>query len=160
MKYEFKRHRPEIPMREDQIDLIVEGFGKTFTPRRAAGWAMISYYHLTKWLKRGQDDHDEGKDTLYAQLFLKVARRLSEKANDILSRLETAPNNSGALTWILEKCLKQDYGSESEEYKELVDLYGKLFDSYKRLADNSSIAQGVQSHGSEEVGQEMDTERD
>jgi hypothetical protein len=152
MKFESKAHRPVIEMREDQVDVIVEGFATTFALRRAAGWAMVSPYHLKKWLEQGENDTEKGIESLYAQLFSKVGKALSDRAREFLEKLQGCPKNGTCLQWLLEKCFKNDYGSDTEEMKELIDLYSKLLESYKRLADNR---QGALTHG-----REMDTESD
>lgn len=146
--------RPEKLLQADKIDLIVEGFGKTFAIRRAAGHAHESPYHIRKWLLQGEQDVLNELDTINAQLFLKVAHRLSEKAAEYIAKLETCPNNAGSLTWLMEKCLRDDYGQDSEEYKELVDLYKKLLESYRRLQESNPL------HGVRNDGREMDSKGD
>jgi hypothetical protein len=148
LKYKPQAHRPVVELREDQIPKIVEGFEFTFVLNRAAGWASVSRYHLKKWLHMGANDLDEGKhDTIYAQLFTQVGISLSNKAKEFLSKLQKCPRNAGALQWLLEKCFKNDYGTDSDEMKEMIDLYEKLLESYKRLADNR--VQGALDHGRE-----------
>lgn len=153
MEYSPKLGAPVKPLLPKHIDKIVEGFGKTFALRRAAGWAEISPYHLRKWLLQGERDLLDGVKSNYAHLFIKVAKQLSEKASTYIERLEHCPNNAGSLTWLMEKCLRDDYGNDSIEYKELVDLYKKLLESYKRLQDGNPIKnEGIQD------GIEVDTE--
>lgn len=152
-----KLGRAEVFLREDQIDLIAEGFAKTFTIRRAAGYAKVSAYHVKKWIENGEQDLINDVDSINAQLFIKVAYRLSEKSADYIARLENCPNNAGSLTWILEKCLREDYGSESAEYKELLDLYKNLLQSYKTLSEKNY---SKEINNEKENEKEMDSKSD
>lgn len=142
--------RPPQLLEEEYIPKIVEGFEKCFSVRRAAGWAGLSPWYLKKWLSEGEEDLMHGVQSLNATLFLEVSYKLSQKASRYIATLERCPKNPGSIIWLLERCLRDDYGQDSEEYKELVDLYTKLLESYKRLADNSqSQLQGVINHGRE-----------
>jgi hypothetical protein len=132
---EPKPGRPYVHIQEYQIDVIVEAFGKVFTLARAAGLAHVSPYQLKRWMTTGQKDFDSGKFTLEAQLFDKVAWRLSDKAAHYIDMLGRCPDNSGCLTWLLEKGFKADYGNDSEESKELKEMFESLAAKVQRITE-------------------------
>lgn len=99
---------------------IVAGFNDTLVLRRAALYARETPYHLKYWLEVGENDANNLKDTIYAQLFYDVGQKLSFKAAKYIKELEMCPKNWQSLTWIMERCLSQDYGSHSEEIQELI----------------------------------------
>ena len=129
---------------EDKIDLIVEGFGKVFSIRRAAGWAKESPYHLKKWLDQGEDDLKNGIESPNAHLFVKVAYRLTQKASEYVATLESCPNNAGSITWLMEKCLREDYGNDAQEYKELESLYTKLMEKFTLLENSPTMTRQLE----------------
>lgn len=151
---EFHSGRPagtDKKLTEDKIPLIIEGFSQTLVMRRAAGYAKVSPYHIKKWLQDGENDAANDISSLNAQLFFQVAQALSVKSAQYISRLEGCPPNSSSLTWILEKCLREDYGAESFELKEMSEVINGLLITVKRIHDKQ--LQGVQSNG-----RKMDTE--
>jgi hypothetical protein len=148
-------HRPKgttKPLPKEKIPLIVEGFAKTFTVRRAAGYAFESPYHVKNWLEKGESDAAHEIQSDYSQLFFSVANSLTTKAAEYIKKLENCAVGATAIMWLLEKCLRDDYGQDSDDYKELVDLYKKLLESYRRLQESNPI-QGVLKDG-----REMDSE--
>lgn len=154
---EPKRGRPEGTQKElpeDKIPMIIEGFSNTFVLRRAAGWASESPYHLKQWMDKGAYDAANEVDSLYAQLFFQVAYILSKKAAEYIKKLESCPKNSNGIIWLLEKCLRDDYGQESIEYKELLDHVNKLSEIVQRYIQNPL------QHGARNHGREMDSKGD
>ena len=123
------------PLPLDKIDLLVEGFARTFALRRAAGWALESPYHVKKWLQQGEEDTKNQIVSDYSRLFLMVGQALSFKANEYIKCLEALPKNGASIMWLLQHCLKEDYGNDSDDYKELLELYKNLLHSYKSLDD-------------------------
>jgi hypothetical protein len=131
-----KRGAPFIHIQEHQIDAIVDAFRKVFTLRRAAGLARVSEYQLKRWMITGMHDFDKDESTLEAQLFSKVAHALSDKAAHYIDMLGRCPDNSGCLTWLLEKGFKADYGNDSEEAQELREMFESLAEKVNRITDN------------------------
>lgn len=136
--------KKELP--EDKIPMIIEGFSKTFVLRRAAGWASESPYHLRQWMEKGAEDAAHQIDSIHAQLFFQVAYVLSKKAAEYIKILEGCPKNSNGIIWLLEKCLREDYGQDSIELKEVLDHVNKLSEIVQRYIQNP-LQHGARNHG-------------
>jgi hypothetical protein len=104
-------------------DLMVVGFERTLSLRHAALHAGETPYHLRTWITQGQEDAESGKDTLCAQLFFSVGKKLSGKAAHYLERIADCPKNFQALIWIMETGygLRSEYGKDSDLIQELID---------------------------------------
>jgi hypothetical protein len=122
-------------LKAEEIPKIVEGFAKCLVHSVACSYAEMPRKTVKRWLEQGAEDVENNVESLNAQLFSKVGKTLAEEANACLTKIKTCPANYSGLTWILERCMRKHYGAETEEYKELVVLYEKLFESYKKIAE-------------------------
>jgi len=141
MKEPKKMGAPVIHVDPERIPRIAEAFALVFSMRRAAGLVRCSPYHLKVWMKRGEHDVRMNINSDYSHLFLSVAEQLSYKAQQYLTKLEKCPDNAHCLTWLLERCMRADYGQDSDESKELAELYTQLLQSVKKILNQTPGAQ-------------------
>lgn len=139
-----KGGRMEREITEELIERIVLGFTKTMVLTMASGHSGVSRYLITKWLKQGDEDITNFQCTLYATLFERVQLAFAQKAELYIAKLETCPANYGSLTWLLQVCIRNEYAQESEEHKELRELYGKLLADYQNLLANKDAVNNRQ----------------
>jgi len=138
--------RPERVPKEDEINTIAYWVGENLSLPNAARHAGVDPSTLNRWMEQGREDNRDELITPYKKLFLLVSKNQAEKITKLLNRIETCPKNFGALCWILEKCFKEEFSSDAEEFKYLVEKYLKLQDAYESLTKRQSL-QGVAKNG-------------
>lgn len=104
------------------IERIINAIPEVIVQQQVAYRSRISPSTLSQWLKLGNRDINEGKNsTLYAQLTEKYYLKRSDVLKQKLDKLAGCPKNYGAITWILEKCFKDDFEVMSEAHKQLLE---------------------------------------
>lgn len=137
---------------------IIKAISDDLIISNAARHGRVTPETLKTWLSLGSDDVNAGLDTQLAAFYLDVREAQGKKISSLLDIVGNAKRNWQAAAWMLEKGAREDFGGDSYEYKELLELYSKLRDDLKRLTDNPipvQPAQGVLTHG-----REMDSESD
>lgn len=148
------RHPGTKELTKEAVDLMVEGFELTLSLRHAALHAGETPYHLKTWISQGQQDAQEEIDTIYAQLFFAVGKKLAGKAAHYLGRIAECPKNFQALVWIMES----GYGLRNE-YSKDSDLIQELIDNIKKLQNPTHQAGGESSGKTDSSKKEEDTQR-
>lgn len=123
------------------ISIVPKAF-KVHTTALASGVASST---LRRWLKEGEEDHLAKRDTIVARLYVDFGIAQSSKVLKWLEQIEERVPGWQALWELTRAVAKEDYGVDSVEYKELLDLYTKLSESFKRFSENP--VQGVQQNG-------------
>ena len=143
---ENKRGRPWT-LTPEIIDNVVSKVPYGLRLHTIAGLAQVPSTTLDRWLKQGVSDMEEGLNTLCADLWGKFALERAKKVCLWLGRIELAQPNWQALWELVKAVCKEDFGIESEEYKELLETVRKLSESIKRIMDNP--LHGVKTNGRE-----------
>jgi hypothetical protein len=120
----------------------------------AARCARIHSDTLERWLKIGEDDVINDRDTFLAQFYLQVKEKQGNKISIILQKIEDCTKNWQALAWKLEKCFREDFGIDANEFKYMLESYNKLRDDFMLMKESSKI------HGVITDGKELDQGRD
>lgn len=110
--------------------------------------AKVPKSSLDRWLKNGKHDSELGINSIFSQLWEEYNRLRTDVIVESLQTLRSCPKNYQALTWILEKCFREDFGAESVELKELKLLFMKIL---------PLLGKGESHHASEET-KELDSE--
>jgi hypothetical protein len=122
---------------------ILEAIPEVLVKTQVAYRAKIPHQRLHEWLKWGAEDLEAGTRSIYAQLAEQYNFVRSGALMEYLTRLGLCPKNYGALTWILEKCFKDEFEAKSEFQKQLEDY---VFNRLPPLID-----QGGQDGAKEEM---------
>lgn len=131
--------RPNPPGRPEGTDKklthdvslkIADAFNKTLIVKHASLIAGETPYHVRRWLAEGQADAQNCIDSDSAQLFFLVGKTLSEKVAEYIERIERCPDNYRAITWLLEKGFREDFGADSDQIKELLGIVSQLHQIY------------------------------
>ncbi len=102
---------------------LLEAVPLVIIPNQIAAYAKVPKQSLHNWLKRGQNDSIEGIASHYAQFWDEFKSLQAQVVREKLELLSTCPKNYGAITWILEKCFREDFGADSDEMRELRELF-------------------------------------
>lgn len=142
--------RPTELTEEVQARIFIS-LPKVLIQRQVAFAAMVHPSTLQTWLNRGEKDQLEGVESIYAQFSCKY---LSLRAAEIAWRiyeLGRCPDNLRGLTWVLERCFREDFGAEAAEIKELRELFTQILpllskgiadDEQQQKADDQTEPQG------------------
>lgn len=134
---EFKVGRP--PGLTPEVEAkIIDAIPRVYVVGLIADYVGVPRNTLYDWLKWGREDQKDSKDSIYAQLSGKYRSTLAKSAEEKLTTLSSCPRNYQAITWMLEKCFKKDFGKDSEEYQKLVDLvFNQLLPLMSKGVDNA-----------------------
>ncbi len=71
---------------------------------------------------------EEGNHTIYAQLTDDYYHALSDIVAESITDIRQCPKNYQALTWLLERCFRKDFGNDSE-------LIGEILSNFEKIAE-------------------------
>ncbi len=118
-------HRPHT-LTEELLEKIIEATPQVLVVNQIAGLCMIPRSTLKDWMATGIEDAKSGKDTIFAQLSARFHEAKAKEVRILIAYLRTCPKNYQSVTWILEKCFREDFGADSEELKELRELFKQI----------------------------------
>lgn len=79
-----------------------------------------AFYH---WLRRGQEDQNNGISSELAQLSNKIRRKQAEVVIQLVEDAFNDDKKSKFIMWWLSKICREDFGVEGMEIKELRDIF-------------------------------------
>jgi len=92
----------------------------------AAAKAREHHQTVFNWLKYGEQDLLAGKDTMFSRFFANVREARANKVGELIEIIESMPKSWQAISWLLEKCVQEEFGRDSELYKQLLEDYKLL----------------------------------
>lgn len=116
---EFKSGRPS-QLTDEVKSVILQAIPEVIVQNQVAARARIPKQTLSTWLVRGKSDREKGIDSIFAQFSDDYYFTLTEVVKDAIAKLKSMPKSFGSLTWILEKCFREDFGSPID-----VELHAK-----------------------------------
>lgn len=129
--------RPKKPPTPEQIIEIGKWCLADLSMANACRHMGLHPNRIADWMEQGGNDVQDELDTPHAQFYQSCRKNQALNVSELLKRIDTCPKNWQALAWKLEKCLKEEFGSEAQEYKELVQLFMELkkqFETYKTFS--------------------------
>ena len=122
-------HYPEgrrTKLDNELIEQILTAIPQVLIQSQVAAMCYIPRQTLNEWLNRGQRESLNNQETIFAQLADRYHAVKAAVLREHLMWLRLCPKNYQALTWILEKCFREDFGAESEELRELREIFKQL----------------------------------
>jgi len=107
-------------------EAIVARIRTHLSVHNAAGKVKESHQTVFNWLKYGERDLIAGKDTHFAHFFANVCEARADKVAELIEVIESMPKSWQAISWLLEKCCREEFGKESSLYQDLLDDYKHL----------------------------------
>ncbi len=117
-------------------DEIIANVKKVITPTQVARLSKIPQPTLWHWLNRGFREVKDNKNTIYSQLAIDFDHALAELIEELIEKLRSGNRSWQAHHELLKVAAKEDFGGNAIEFKELVEKYQVLYQSYKKLVDN------------------------
>jgi hypothetical protein len=142
---ESKRGRPFTYDPQKHLQPLVEAVNDVLALGQVAGSCGVPRATFFDWIKKGDEDLKNNPDSDFAQLSDAIRRAQAKKAKELIAEAMKGKKNSKFIQWLLKVCLREDFGEDSELYKELLAAYMKLADDMKRIKENP--LQGLVSNG-------------
>lgn len=130
-----------LELNEAIIQRILEAVPKVIIPSQVAALSRVPKQTLSRWLINGKRDSNNGISSLFAQLWDSFTEEQAKVAAETITKLRKCPKNYGALTFILEKCFKDDFESKSDVQKQLEDY---VYNVIKPLLSKGELRDGLQ----------------
>ena len=125
--------RPKQPPTPQQIIAIGQWCLLDLSMANACRHMGLHPNRISDWMEQGGKDVNDELDTPHARFYQSCRKNQAINASELLKRIDTCPKNWQALAWKLEKCLKEEFGNEAAEYKELVEMFTKLSQDFKQF---------------------------
>ena len=109
--------------------IVITNVRTNLSISNAARIARISPQTPLNWMKRGQEDKDKNIESIHTRFLDDVREAQGLKVRELMEKVEAMPKGWQAVAWLLEKCCAEDFGKESELYKQLLDDYKMLMQS-------------------------------
>lgn len=114
----------------DELALIVVSkIRKNLSFSNAARFAGVEHTTVQDWFAKGKAEKMAGKDSDWAKFYSDVREAQAEKIAEMLETIEKMPKGWMAISWYLEKCCADEFGKDSELYKQLLEDYKMLMQS-------------------------------
>lgn len=113
----------------DEIrERVLLAIPKVIVRRQVARLSRIHPDSLRYWLETGDKDISAGRfDTALAQFTLDYYETLARVVQIGLQYIAAGHKSYGAMTWILEKCFREDFGRESDEIRDILDKFATIY---------------------------------
>jgi hypothetical protein len=141
---EFKVGRPS-KLDEAEAKRILAFVGDGLTQRQVARLSKTPYQTLENWLKRGIAERDCEERSIFTQFWLEFEHKKAIEIDKMIKDMLSKEKNWGATWEILKAVAKEDFGTESVEFKELSDRVEKLTYTLASFMENQ--AHGVLADG-------------
>lgn len=115
---------------------IIANVPGNYTGGQVARMTCIPKQTLNGWLKRGREEAEKDIHSVYSQLAVEFEKARGQEIKNMLDDVRKRLPNWQACWEILRTVAREDFGMEAVEYKELLDLYTKLSEAFKRFTEN------------------------
>lgn len=138
---------------QELIDSIIFAVPQVIVQNQVAAFCGIHRMNLSSWLKRGDEEHLNGIESVFSQLAVRYHETRSHVVKNLVFELKQCPKNYQALVWLLEKCFREDFGSESEEIRELRQMFIQILPLLgKGDLNHGNQTKELDSKGNQETG--------
>lgn len=119
-----------IEFSQEDYDNIVAAFKKTLVLTTVAGLCKRHRQTIDRWLKHGEADLLDNKDTPFSQLYIKVKEAVAYRILELEERLLRDPEGWQRIAWVLERTVRRDYS-----------VYGEIWDDFERKLQELIVKQ-------------------
>lgn len=127
--------RQLIPPTDDEFNGLVYWVGEDLLLTNACRKMKIHPHRLERWMEQGSTDAKEGINSVFANLYYKIRESQSIRISETLKKMTTCPKNWQALAWFLERCFKEDFSNDAEQYRRLLEDYQRIIIEIQRIKD-------------------------
>lgn len=95
---------------------------------------------VQSWIVRGNEDKANGIESDFSTFSQGIKKARAEYVQESLKMLKCMPKNWQATAWLLERCCAEDFGKDTELYKQLLEDYKMLMQSL--VDQNKGVTHG------------------
>lgn len=117
-----KRGAPVSYDRKKHLKIILDAVPKVMSIGQVANLTGIPRPTLQYWLKKGQDDQEQGLSTEFTHLLAEFRKLQAIEVYQLISDIKALKKNWPAAAWLLEKCFREDFGVDVELIKRIDQL--------------------------------------
>jgi hypothetical protein len=121
--------RDPYKLTPERSKIVIENVRSDLSLTNAARIARLSPQTPLNWITRAKEDISNNIESLYTEFYDNFLEAQGLKIREFMRDIATMDKGWQAVSWLLEKCCAEDFGRESELYRELLEDYKKLMQS-------------------------------
>ena len=131
----------------ERAKIVIDNVRSDLSITNAARIARLSPQTPLNWMKQGMDERAKGLTTIHTEFLDNIREAQGLKVTEFMREVAKMPKCWQAIAWLLEKCCAEDFGKDSELYKQLLEDYKMLMQSL--IDQNKGVNHGRQKMDSE-----------
>lgn len=126
----------------ERAQIIIENVRSDLSITNAARIARLAPQTPINWMRQGTEDRAKGVESIYTGFLDNIREAQGLKVREFMRDVATMAKGWQAVAWLLEKCCAEDFGKDSELYKQLLEDYKMLMQAI--VDQNKGINHGRQ----------------
>lgn len=114
-----------LKLTQEVADKIVDNVKHGYIPSQICRLTQTPKPTLTRWLKKGCEDAENGKGSIYAQFWNKFEQERGKVIKDLIDSIKGSGKWQAELE-LLKVFDRENFGNESSEIKELIKNLNEL----------------------------------
>lgn len=120
--YSHKAGRP-CNIDQEMISKLRQATADVLVPNQIFPRLGLNESTFYLWMKSGKNDLENGVESPMADFYYNYLIVRSNTVKELLSKLISGSKNPNALIWILERCFRDDFGTDNLEFKEIKSMF-------------------------------------
>ena len=116
---------------------IIKDVSETLSINFAAEAQGIPRSTVASWMTHGYADAAEGKDTLFSRFSKGIKQARAGYVHDAVKDIRHGGSGWQGTAWLMERCCAEDFGKDSELYKQLLQDYKMMMQTIIDQKGNS-----------------------
>lgn len=84
---------------------------------------------VQSWIARGLEYYNQNVDNIFSRFATGIKKARAQFTHEAITQLKSGEKNWQSNAWLLERCCAEDFGKDSELYKQLLEDYKMLMQS-------------------------------
>ena len=131
----------------ERAQIVIDNVRSDLSITNAARIARVACQTPINWMRQGAEEKARGLTTIHTEFLENVREAQGLKVREYMRDVAAMPKSWQAVAWLLEKCCAEDFGKDSELYKQLLEDYKMLMQSL--IDQNKGVNHGRQKMDSE-----------
>jgi hypothetical protein len=121
--------RDPYKLTPERSKIVIDNVRSDLSLTNAARIARLSPQTPLNWITRGKEDRADNIESLYTAFLDDFYEAQGLKVREFMRDVASMNKGWQAVSWLLEKCCAEDFGRDSELYRELLEDYKMLMQS-------------------------------
>lgn len=118
--------RTAYKLTPERAKIVIDNVRSDLSITNAARIARLSPQTPLNWITRGKEDRAKGVESMYTEFLDNMLEAQGLKVREFMRDVASMNKGWQAVAWLLEKCCAEDFGKDSELYKQLLEDYKML----------------------------------